>query len=178
MGPRGGAVLPVLLLLMLVAGLLTRVCSKYKPQCICTAVTTQGMGVATVAGVVTRGGVEGGRGSGGGGAGGGGGLVLAAVVVPVSIPGQQVPTKMEANVDACTPQGLTLVHFSAQLEPCRTQENALHTPDTPSWGGLFTDLSFLGKSWQVVAKSWGATEFTSELHRQTVLGGVKRVEVS
>jgi hypothetical protein len=27
--------------------------------------------------------------------------------------------------------GLTLVHFSAQLEPCLTQENALHTLNTP-----------------------------------------------
>jgi len=25
-------------------------------------------------------------------------------------------------------QGHTLVHFSAQLEPCLTQENTLHTP--------------------------------------------------
>jgi len=28
-------------------------------------------------------------------------------------------------------QGLTLVHFSAQLEPCLTQENTLHTLNTP-----------------------------------------------
>jgi len=28
-------------------------------------------------------------------------------------------------------QGLTLVHFSAQLEPCPTQENTLHTLHTP-----------------------------------------------
>ena len=28
-------------------------------------------------------------------------------------------------------QGLTLVHFSAQLEPCLTQENTLHSLDTP-----------------------------------------------
>jgi len=27
--------------------------------------------------------------------------------------------------------GLTLVHFSAQLEPCLTQENTLHTLNTP-----------------------------------------------
>jgi hypothetical protein len=27
-------------------------------------------------------------------------------------------------------QGLTLVHFSAQLEPCLTQENTLHTLNT------------------------------------------------
>jgi hypothetical protein len=32
-------------------------------------------------------------------------------------------------------QGLTLVHFSAQLEPCLSHENTLHTlnnPNTPS----------------------------------------------
>ena len=29
------------------------------------------------------------------------------------------------------PQGLTLVHFSAQLEPCLTQNNTLHTLNTP-----------------------------------------------
>jgi hypothetical protein len=28
-------------------------------------------------------------------------------------------------------QGLALVHFSAQLEPCMTQENTLHTLNTP-----------------------------------------------
>jgi len=28
-------------------------------------------------------------------------------------------------------QGLTLVHLSAQLEPCLTQENTLHTLYTP-----------------------------------------------
>jgi hypothetical protein len=28
-------------------------------------------------------------------------------------------------------QGLTLVHLSAQLEPCMTQENTLHTQKTP-----------------------------------------------
>jgi hypothetical protein len=27
-------------------------------------------------------------------------------------------------------QGLTLVHFSSQLEPCLTQENTLHTLHT------------------------------------------------
>ena len=32
---------------------------------------------------------------------------------------------------ACS-QGLTLVHFSAQLEPCLTQETTLHILDTPS----------------------------------------------
>ena len=28
-------------------------------------------------------------------------------------------------------QGLTFVHFSAQLEPCLSQENTLHTLNTP-----------------------------------------------
>jgi len=28
-------------------------------------------------------------------------------------------------------QGLTLVHFSAQLEPCLSQENTLHTLNNP-----------------------------------------------
>ena len=28
-------------------------------------------------------------------------------------------------------QGLTLVHFSAHLEPCLTHNNTLHTPITP-----------------------------------------------
>ena len=28
-------------------------------------------------------------------------------------------------------QGLTLVHFSALLEPCLSQENTLHTLNTP-----------------------------------------------
>jgi len=28
-------------------------------------------------------------------------------------------------------QGLTLVHFSAQLEPCLTQETTLHTLNAP-----------------------------------------------
>jgi len=30
-----------------------------------------------------------------------------------------------------TYQGLTLVHFSAQLEPCLTHKNTLHTLNTP-----------------------------------------------
>jgi len=34
-------------------------------------------------------------------------------------------------ISTASMQGLTLVHFSAQLEPCLTQENTLHTPNTP-----------------------------------------------
>jgi hypothetical protein len=37
---------------------------------------------------------------------------------------------LSASVDALS-QGLTLVHFSAQLEPCLTQEDTLHTLNTP-----------------------------------------------
>jgi hypothetical protein len=34
--------------------------------------------------------------------------------------------------DALYPrQGLTLVHFSAQLKPCLAQENTLHSLNTP-----------------------------------------------
>jgi hypothetical protein len=40
------------------------------------------------------------------------------------------PEKLEKLMDALS-QGLTLVHFSAQLEPCLTQENTLHTLNTP-----------------------------------------------
>jgi hypothetical protein len=54
----------------------------------------------------------GGVAGGGQGAGAGQRLVRRAVVEPVD-------------------QGLTLVHFSAQLEPCPSQENTLHTLNTP-----------------------------------------------
>jgi len=36
----------------------------------------------------------------------------------------------EAAAEACM-QGLTLVHISAQLEPCLTHKNTLHTLNTP-----------------------------------------------
>jgi len=35
------------------------------------------------------------------------------------------------NLASAARQGLILVHFSAQLEPCLTQENTLHTLNTP-----------------------------------------------
>jgi hypothetical protein len=35
------------------------------------------------------------------------------------------------NSDSATNQGLTLVHFPAQLEPCLTHEHTLHTLHTP-----------------------------------------------
>jgi hypothetical protein len=38
----------------------------------------------------------------------------------------------EANVDPEVAAGAQLVHFSAQLEPCLSQENTLHTLNTPS----------------------------------------------
>jgi len=38
----------------------------------------------------------------------------------------------EARETGCTArQGLTLVHFSAQLEPCLTHKNTLYTLNTP-----------------------------------------------
>jgi hypothetical protein len=36
-----------------------------------------------------------------------------------------------ANTTSHTRQGLTLVHFTAQLEPCLTHKNTLHTLNTP-----------------------------------------------
>jgi len=44
-----------------------------------------------------------------------------------------VMTSAEAERRArrTTAQGLTLVHFSAQLEPCLSQGNTLHTLNTP-----------------------------------------------
>jgi hypothetical protein len=35
------------------------------------------------------------------------------------------------EVEAARRQGLTLVHCSAQLEPCLTHKNTLHTLNTP-----------------------------------------------
>jgi len=40
-------------------------------------------------------------------------------------------TKSYSAQSARCGRGLTLVHFSAQLEPCLTQENTLHTLNTP-----------------------------------------------
>jgi len=37
----------------------------------------------------------------------------------------------DEGLAAAVVQGLTLVHFSAQLEPCLTQESTLHTLNTP-----------------------------------------------
>ena len=38
---------------------------------------------------------------------------------------------MLAPMGAPVEQGLILVHFSAQLEPCLTRENTLYTLNTP-----------------------------------------------
>jgi hypothetical protein len=48
-------------------------------------------------------------------------------MLDIDTPGQR------SNIDFVTRvwQGLTLVHFSAQLEPCLTQDNTLHTLCTP-----------------------------------------------
>jgi hypothetical protein len=40
-------------------------------------------------------------------------------------------SEVEKTGGAVQVQGLTLVHFSAQLEPCLSQENTLHTLNTP-----------------------------------------------
>jgi len=44
------------------------------------------------------------------------------------------PASATSNLRSISPtcgQGLTLVHFSAQLEPCLAQYNTLHTLNTP-----------------------------------------------
>jgi hypothetical protein len=51
---------------------------------------------------------------------------------PVPRRGQTpIPANPNPTSKAPTAQGLTLVHFSAQLEPCLTQENTLHNLNTP-----------------------------------------------
>jgi len=42
-----------------------------------------------------------------------------------------LPQHQQMVLCAAVRQGLTLVHFSAQLEPCLTQENTIHTLNTP-----------------------------------------------
>jgi hypothetical protein len=42
-----------------------------------------------------------------------------------------VPFRTTRNTNHAQKQGLTLVHLSAQLEPCLTQGNTLHTLNTP-----------------------------------------------
>jgi hypothetical protein len=39
--------------------------------------------------------------------------------------------ELERLVSSSGGQGLTLVHFSAQLQPCLSQESTLHTLNTP-----------------------------------------------
>jgi len=39
--------------------------------------------------------------------------------------------RRRSAASATASQGLTLVHFSAQLEPCLTHKNTLHTLNTP-----------------------------------------------
>jgi len=46
-------------------------------------------------------------------------------------PGSVILAVQVANFVPDERQGLTLVHFSAQLEPCLTQESTLHTPNIP-----------------------------------------------
>ena len=42
-----------------------------------------------------------------------------------------VETTVIYDFDGDNRQGLTLVHFSAQLQPCLSQESTLHTLDNP-----------------------------------------------
>jgi len=49
-------------------------------------------------------------------------------VLRTSRPTAQPPTGSRASASS---QGLTLVHFSAQLEPCLTHKNTLHPLNTP-----------------------------------------------
>jgi hypothetical protein len=60
---------------------------------------------------------------GGAGAGGGGAVGCAAF--------GQIGGAKGAAGPRTDHQGLTLVHFSAQLEPCMTQDNTLHNLNTP-----------------------------------------------
>ena len=56
--------------------------------------------------------------------------------LPASVSSVRLPSSFLEMDTGLTPlctftQGLTLVHISAQLEPCLTQENTLHTLNTP-----------------------------------------------
>jgi len=48
---------------------------------------------------------------------------------PMALVALEKPKRI--NSDSATNQGLTLVHFPAQLEPCLTHEHTLHTLHTP-----------------------------------------------
>ena len=81
-----------------------------------------------------------------GGGGGGGGARARPYPLPTMQPERQ-PTGMVASpagsllaplsgnaaayATSAFLQGLTLVHSSAQLEPCLTQKNTPHTPNAP-----------------------------------------------
>ena len=65
-------------------------------------------------------------------------LVISPTVKPAA-PAAPAPTRVVAGTPTSPPatapatyQGLTLFHFSAQLEPCLTQETTLHTLNTPN----------------------------------------------
>ena len=46
-----------------------------------------------------------------------------------------IPTFLLVLLMRSLMQGLTLVHFSAQLEPCLTHKSTLHTPYHPLYTG-------------------------------------------
>jgi len=90
----------------------------------------------------------------------GGGGPMGMVACAGSIPDPSAaPSRPSTDV-----QGLTLVHFSAQLEPCLTQENALHTlptpctpPDTPSTRAT-QPLSAPPEPYKALKLSWKVNE--------------------
>jgi hypothetical protein len=57
------------------------------------------------------------------------GQALRVTMAPVAVPAAEAVAAVQAQ--AGMGQGLTLVHFSAQLKPCLTNKNTVHTLHTP-----------------------------------------------
>jgi hypothetical protein len=55
----------------------------------------------------------------------------STVYQTLGLGGMPPPAFMQNGNQGGYRQALTLVHFSAQLEPCMTQENTLHTLTPP-----------------------------------------------
>jgi hypothetical protein len=70
-------------------------------------------------------------GTGGAGGSGGAGAAHANVNMNPNPVGDWTTQAADPFVFMRSGQGLTLVHCSAQLEPCLTHKNALHTLNTP-----------------------------------------------
>jgi hypothetical protein len=60
-------------------------------------------------------------------------VVRRSATAPAAVPAKKEskPRKVTARCWLAEGQGLTLVHFSAQFEPCLTQEDTRHTPNAP-----------------------------------------------